>query len=410
MKNWNVYISLLLAMAMMACRQEPKKLNERVTLWRKDKIPYGTYYAFENLKWLFPKAVVQINHISPAEYKFSNPENLYPVREELKGKLRTTDEKKRSAYIIIAPEVIPDQREINALLNFVGEGNQVFISAFYMGDSLLNSLKLKIDHPVWPFRQRLLRVSVYNPFSYESLSFQYPGLPADNAISQMDSQYTTILGRNETGIANFVRFTYKGGGGLYLHFAPMALTNFFLLHKENKAYYDNVFSYLPASITEIKWDDYFRYPRSRNFSALQFIMANQSLRWAFWLILLLFLFIYLFESKRRQRLIPAKAAVRNSSLDFVKTIGRLYYQRKDNGNLALKMTTHFLDHVRTKYNLPTASLDDDFVDRLSYKSGFSREGLAGLVGLIRTFQLDPYLTDEQLLQFNKKIEEFYKQA
>jgi len=404
-------MSLLLAVAMMACRQEPKKLNERVTLWRKDKIPYGTYYAFENLKWLFPKATIQINHISPAEYKFSNPENAYSVRETLKRRLRPVNEKKKSAYIIIAPEVIPDQREINALLNFVGEGNQVFISAFYMGDSLLSSLKLKMTHPLSLFMQRdSLQVSVYNPYSYDSLSFQYPGMAADNAVRQMDSQYTTILGRNEDGIANFVRFTYKGGGGLYLHFAPAALTNFFLLHKDNKAYYENVFSYLPASITEIKWDDYFRYPRSRNFSALQFIMANQSLRWAFWIILLLFFFIYLFESKRRQRLIPAKAAVRNSSLDFVKTIGRLYYQRKDNGNLAHKMSTHFLDHVRTKYNLSTASLDEDFVNRLSYKSGFSKEGLTGLVNLIRTFQLDPYLTDEQLLQFNKKIEEFYKQA
>jgi hypothetical protein len=109
-------------------------------------------------------------------------------------------------------------------------------------------------------------------------------------------------------------------------------------------------------------------------------------------------------------LIPAKAAVRNSSLDFVKTIGRLYYQRKNNGNLALKMTTHFLDHVRTKYNLSTTSLDEEFVNRLSYKSGFSKEGLTGLVELISTFQLDPDLTDEQLLQFNKKIEEFYKRA
>jgi hypothetical protein len=30
-------------------RGNEKVLNERVTIWRKDKIPYGTFYAYEQL-------------------------------------------------------------------------------------------------------------------------------------------------------------------------------------------------------------------------------------------------------------------------------------------------------------------------------------------------------------------------
>ena len=109
-------------------------------------------------------------------------------------------------------------------------------------------------------------------------------------------------------------------------------------------------------------------------------------------------------------MIPARPVLRNSSLDFVKTIGRLYYQRKDNGNLAAKMSTHFLDHVRNRYNISTTTLDEDFIDRLSYKSGFDKEELKGLIDSIQTLSNDPDLEDEALLNFSRQIEEFYKKA
>ena len=75
----------------------------------------------------------------------------------------------------------------------------------------------------------------------------------------------SILGTDEAGHANFIKFNYKGGGAVFLQLAPMTFTNFFLLYKNNKNYYDNAFSYLPKSIVEIKWDDYFRYPHYSNF-------------------------------------------------------------------------------------------------------------------------------------------------
>ena len=99
------------------------------------------------------------------------------------------------------------------------------------------------------------------------------------------------------------------------------------------------------------------------------------MKWAFWLLLLLFMLIYLIESKRKERMIPVIAPVRNTSLDFVRTIGRLYYQRKDNLNLANKMSVHFLGHVRSKYNLQTSFLDQEFTDRLTYKSGYNKEAV-----------------------------------
>ncbi|MCP2830412.1 hypothetical protein, partial [Salmonella enterica] len=57
---------------------------------------------------------------------------------------------------------------------------------------------------------------------------------------------------------NFVKIGYDNGGAIYLHLAPTAFSNFFLLHKENKCYYDLVFSNLPQSTELVVWGDYFR--------------------------------------------------------------------------------------------------------------------------------------------------------
>jgi hypothetical protein len=107
-------------------------------------------------------------------------------------------------------------------------------------------------------------------------------------------------------------------------------------------------------------------------------------------------------------MIPAVAALRNSSLDFVKTIGRLYYQRKDNLNLANKMAAHFLGYVRAKYNLPTSLLDAGFAEKLSYKSGYEKKLVKDIVDHIKVTQQQQTLSDDGLLLLNEKIEAFYK--
>jgi len=73
-------------------------------------------------------------------------------------------------------------------------------------------------------------------------------------------------------------------------------------------------SYLPQTVQEVIWDEYFRYDHTKDFSAWQYILSNRALAWAFWLLLLLFALIYLFDSKRKQRPIPLIDPLRNTSL------------------------------------------------------------------------------------------------
>jgi hypothetical protein len=383
--------ALILMLPLASCHfSRSKVLNRRITLWRKDKIPYGDQIAYDGLSYLFPNATISVNRKAPSY-------------------LQSGDGKK--AYIIIVPQMDPSPADINAILSFVGEGNHVFISAARFGDSLLHTLSLRAGYVhSLGMEPDSLQLSVYHPVTGDSLSFAYPGDAFDSRVGSLDSQYTTILGRDHLGRPDLVRFNYKGGGSLYLHFAPLAFSNFFLLHRDNLSYYNLTMSYLPQTVQEVIWDEYFRYDHAKDFSAWQYIFSNRALAWAFWLLLLLFALIYLFDSKRKQRPIPLIDPLRNTSLDFVRTIGRLYFQRRDNHNLATKMVTHFQDQVRTRYNLPVTTLDEDLVARLSYKTGYQRESLSRMVGYMRELPSKAYVPDEELLDFHRQLEAFYKLA
>jgi len=387
LRGWTAASILI---TLMSCNDQGSTPSQRVTLWRKDKLPYGTYIAYESLPYLFPNAEISVN------------------RKEIAS---LSQKEGKKALIFIGFNAGADPSDINALLNFVGEGNHVLISAFSFGDTLLRALNVRMGRDTIGYPNKdSLRLSVYQPVTNDSLSYAYPGFAFDGWVDSLDSKYATVLGRDEKGRPDLIKFSYKGGGSILLHFAPMAFTNYFLLHKNNKAYYDNVLSYIPESVNEVIWDESFRYNRRKNFSTLNYMMSQRSFAWALSLLLLLLLLLYLFESKRRQRIVPIIAPLRNTSLDFVTTIGRLYYQRRDNQNLAAKMATHFQDYIRTKYNIPVHLSDPAFVERLSYRTGIHKDFLQTLAGDILYMQQGESVTDRELLDLNQKLDEFYKQA
>jgi hypothetical protein len=414
-RSFSYYALLLLLIASLAgsCGKSGPTLNRRESLSRKDKIPYGTYYAYENLNYIFPYADIEVNSSSPDK---GNNNIIYSDHESASEPAAN-----KIANIFISSTVRPNTAETEALLRMVGEGQHVFISGLFIGEALLDSLRLKVEYDLlFGEAPDSLTVSIKNPVTRDSLSFTYPGLNQTGHIVEMDTSITTILGKDEQGLANFVQFSYTGGGALYLHLAPVAFSNFFLLHKNNKAYYDNAMSYMPRSVKLVKWDEYFRRTGggksdgpggggggNRGKNALSWLTKQKEFAAALSLLVLLLLLIFVFESKRKQRMIPIVPPVKNASLDFVKTIGRLYYQRRDNKNLAQKMTAHFLDQVRSRYNIRTGIMDEEFEKRLAWKSGYDIAVIKDVLYYMRYVQDEHTVTDEQLLTLNTKLEKFY---
>ena len=114
----------------------------------------------------------------------------------------------------------------------------------------------------------------------------------------------------------------------------------------------------------------------------------------------------LFESKRKQRIIPIIRPLENTSLEFVGTIGNLYYQRSDHKNIAEKKILFFFEHVRTRYLLSPKTAGDNFISLLAKKAGKGEEEVSKLFDTITRIQKQSAINENELVDLNKQIEKF----
>jgi hypothetical protein len=390
LKNLIKYRFIILCLVSLCCSCK-KQLDRRVSLWRMDKIPYGTKYTYDNLPFIFPDADIRTSSSFPILFQTENGNDT------------------PRTLIIIGPEFRPEPDEMHDIIRFAASGkNQVFISALYFGDTVMAMLNLKLKEDIF-FEGDSTEISLLGPDQNEWINYSYPGYSNRTYFDGIDTGYTMILGKNISGKPDFIRISYDKGGSIFIHLDPFSFTNFFLLHKKNSSYYDIALSNMQKQSRIVEWSDYFRYRKSRkSFSSLRFIIANRSLRWAFWLTLILFLLMFFVESKRKQRSIAVIPELRNASEDFVKTVGRLYFQQKNNLNLATKMITAFLENIRSSYNLSTSLLDEEFAQKLAIRAGRPLSEIILMVQLIRDIRMKPVLSDQELMDLHFKISQFNK--
>jgi hypothetical protein len=74
------------------------------------------------------------------------------------------------------------------------------------------------------------------------------------------------------------------------------------------------------------------------------------------------------------------------------------------------MGSYFLEHVRNRYKLPTAELNEVFVKNLQFKTGVAEDEIKKIVYFIKDLESTPGISDHQLHQFHKQLESFYSKA
>src|SRR5579871_5141807 len=91
------------------------------------------------------------------------------------------------------------------------------------------------------------------------------------------------------------------------------------------------------------------------------LFLNRYLKWAYRIALITVIIFVFFEIKRRQRIIPVIEPLRNSTLDFVRTVGGVYFHQHNNKNIAEKKIQYFFEFIRSHFYLSTVYLDDEFI-------------------------------------------------
>ena len=409
MRKFIPYIIIVLVLAAMSIllftgnNERERLFDQRVTLRKKDKIPYGTFIAFENLKHLFPFASIKVNKKEPAYWDSLSVEDS------------------GQALIIISPQFFANEHEMRRMISFAEHGNDVFISAMVIDNDVKNLLKCTasyLDLTGTYFGKQVggdsLVVSLSKPPFRNSYNYSYPGHRLDSRFIKIDTEITTTMGSSGDGQPNFIHFKI-GKGNVFVHLAPLAFSNFFLLKRKNIDYYENVLSVISPYVKKVVWDEYYLGKRNeydnkeKKSNWFNSFMRYRGLREALLTAMGLLLLFVLFEMRRKQRYIPVMSKPRNDSMDFVKTIGRLYFEKGDHHNLARKMSSYFLEYVRNKYKLQTGNLDDEFVKKLQFKTGVPETELQEIITFIRAINQNA-IGNRQLAAFYKQLEAFYLKA
>ncbi len=356
-----------------------------------------------------------------------NPFDLYVFNREIKNIIPEN----RIKRIVSTPyEYIQDQNGTvtylvikqniyiigdTVILEEVKKGSNLFISCENLIRNITDSLGLnytEADSDLSLKKLDMLRLSLTNK-NWGNADYQLKPVLNTFAFVDADSSTTTILGTEKLPdgkiYPNFLKIKY-GKGYVFIHNQPQVFTNHALLsEKSSSNYVAHLLSYIPKSMPLVWFvDGQTSNPDApKTETGLSVVFRYPALR-AVWLLLIYGLVLYvLFNSKRRQRIVPVIKPLRNTTVEFVQTIGNLYYQQGNVANIIDKKIVFFLDRIRTNYFIDTSKLDERFAEKLKSKSGKNIELINEILEFINKFRKNKTAEKNDLIHLNKLIEEFW---
>lgn len=392
LKIYVFFLLVLIAGFVYIDAVRPKPIDWTPSYDLRDKIPFGLYvFDKESGGILSPN---KIKKVSKTAYEFLDP--LYDQDTLVKNyKIKGTILNIRDNYII-------DDQSTKELFYFVSHGNTAFLSVQNLPEIYTDSLKIETESQFnlsnkadcW-LANSSLGNQKYN-MNQGAGSFYF---------SKIDTLNTTVLGyqgSDKKKYINFIKVHYKNGDFI-IHLQPAAFTNYHLLKDNHAEYAEKVLAYMPKG--NIYWMIKEQNGLIESGSPFRYILSQPALKWAWYLFLIGIVIFMIFNAKRKQRIIPIIKPLPNTTVDFTKTIGNLYYQEGDHQNLIDKKIIYFLERIRNEYLIETSILDENFVKKLQAKTGKEIKDIEHLVYLIN-YQRKSYhqSIESDLIEINNAIE------
>lgn len=384
---------------------------------RSSKDPYGTYVLFETL-----------------QKTKGGKKGFKVIADSLPGAL-PRNKAMQASYIFVGNKMYINERSIDTLLSFVAAGNSAFISAQYMPYYLLESITadlcedsfydwggvsfhqdtvvwLQLEHPALALKKSVpCRLRYYKQYVENS----WPFFPTYGLC--LSESEAILLGNMNGTLINFVRIPY-GEGYFYLHSTPLIFTNYHMIRPEVLQYAEGALSHLDD--VPIYWDERSvtpstsfapLQPRNKALSSkspLQYILSQAPLTWAWYLLLVMGLLYLTIGSRRRQRIVPVLEPNTNTSMEFVATIGRLYFLQNNHYQLCLQKGRLFQQFLRERYGLSATEPNEEFLEKLAAKSQAPRKLIDTIFLMQTNIQNSGRATEGMLVQFHGLLEEFYR--
>ncbi|GAL00314.1 hypothetical protein JCM19314_1922 [Nonlabens ulvanivorans] len=410
----------------------PRPLNWQKSFTSGDKIPFGAFVLYDQLDEIF------------------NRDDITSVDEVPIDFLLKNDSITNANYIFINDYLSFDSVESDYLMDFVARGNKVFIASNGAYGTLADTLGLETNSSSFYSysRRDTVRTRLVNK-SLKDRSYVYDKGADYKFFEVYDTLNTKVLGEvlafepskgyiadyleetidndegekeekldinvddkeekrltRETPQVNFVEIKV-GDGAFYYNLNPISFTNYYMLKDGKHQYAVEALSYMNDG--PVFFDDYGKSGRKVITSPMRFVLTQPALKWAYYIALFGVIIYMIFASKRRQRIIPIVEPLKNSSVEFTKTIGSLYYQTGDYSGIIDKKINYFLERLRSKYFVDTQRLDTTFIKRLAVKSGRSQNFTEDVILYINKLRAKSVHNEYELKQLNKRIEAFLKE-
>ncbi len=367
----------------------PKPQDWTPSFAKDDKIPYGNYVLYRMLPDFFSESDIQVNEYS----FFEADEGLLDGNSNL---------------IMIANNFYRmDSIDNVLLLDHVARGGNVFMASNGFSELLTDTLEVQINSNFSWFTDTTLQyMNFTNPQLAADSGYLFPKNFLQYYFEDKDSLDRNSLGTTSRNRVNYIRVPF-GKGSFFLHCQPVLFTNYNILYKDNVEYIERALSYLPNRRTI--WDEYHHYYAKKKQTPLRYILSQPALSSAFVLLLVVMGLFILFKGKRVQRIIPIISPPKNHSLEFITTIGRLYFHRRDNKNLAEKKFAFLSEHLRNKFhiNIQETKLED--AHAIAQRLDMRRTLVEKLFAHYNIIRSKNQIDNEGLIAFSLLIEDFYQQ-
>jgi hypothetical protein len=334
-------------------------------------------------------------------------------------------------YVFIGNILHLDSAGESDLLQFVAQGNTAFIASNRTSHLFSNFSLTK--NPLGSSSNKQFKFfdyddtthlhiklpdsndSLHFPMVYQDIIISYPFKYLNNDLDLNEN--VSLLGHFNKNRTNFFSFKY-GRGIFYFYTTPLTLTNYSLSKEENLAYADYLFSFIDPQ-NGIFWDEYnknthyndkeIEYEQKEQ-SPLRYILAQPGLRFAWYLSLGLLILYIIFIGKRRQRPIPVLEKSQNASLQFIQTVGKLYYAERDHRNICIHKMKLFHNFLRSRYGINVNTINNQLQDKIAAISGVSPNEIKSIYTSYLFIEKQVELSDDDLIQFNSAINNFYKKC
>lgn len=402
-----ISLAVLLLVYFTVGRTGEKRFQWSETYRANSSQPYGTLFIQQLLASYRPGQKFTLNEKQPLHVLLDS------------GKFES-----KTDYVFIGQDIYLDQQDVDALLNFISNGNDAFVASYNLPFDLVDPMFVsECQKQIFLLMEDTLSVNMnfYNetlastkdytyayrfgkkdqPYFWNSLN---PEIFCDSTKS------ITPLGYIKPEKVNFFRLSY-GKGNLYIHTNPLVFTNYFITKQDKAEYASSVFSHLKGE--EIIWDEFSKSKFSNGnnapeISPIAYILQQESLRYAWWLMLAAALLYTIFTAKRKQRIIPVLEEKANTSLEFVNLISALHFQNGNHHDIGRKKMKYFYYFIKSKYNMHLQTLTEGNLNRLAEKSKVGLDDLKPIAVEFSHIENQSYYNEHRLVDLHNALEKFYK--